>query len=158
MSALDKSSHIFEVKDYTHEDFSALSHMYDQFTPKARFQGMPPLNTEVRRKWLKHLIARGWNLLTWHDEAVVGHAVLFPELDIMDAEYLIFVHQSFRGCGLGKAITLHAIERARAFDLKCIWLTVDAYNFKAVRLYKKVGFRNDESYDESSERMMVMDV
>jgi ribosomal protein S18 acetylase RimI-like enzyme len=106
---------------------------------------------------VKQLVARGWNLLAWHgEEEVIGHAVLFPDLETQDAEYLIFVMQSHRSLGVGKALTLSAIERARTFDLKTLWLTVDAYNFRAIRLYRKMGFMNHEAFDATTERMMVL--
>jgi ribosomal protein S18 acetylase RimI-like enzyme len=57
---------------------------------------------------------------------------------------------------VGKALTLAAIERARALDLDNVWLTVDAYNFRAIRLYQKVGFRSCEGYDATTERMMML--
>jgi GNAT superfamily N-acetyltransferase len=154
---MEKNRTTYDVKDYSQEDYPHLSRMYDLFTPKAKFQGMPPVKKPVRERWLRQLIMRGWNILAWCGEGeVVGHAVLFPDLDVLDAEYLIFVSQSYRSLGVGKALTLSAIERARTFDLKTIWLTVDAYNFRAIRLYRKMGFRNLEGYDATTERMMTL--
>jgi GNAT superfamily N-acetyltransferase len=156
MPLIDKKGSAFEVKAYTREDYACLTRMYDRFTPKAKFQGMPPFSKEVRGPWLRQLIEKGHNFLAWSGEAVIGHVVILPDFTLRDAEYLIFVSQDHRGRGVGKALTLAAIERARELELKNVWLTVDAYNFKAIRLYRTVGFRSCEDYDATTERMMVL--
>jgi GNAT superfamily N-acetyltransferase len=156
MPFIDKKGGAFEVKAYTREDYACLARMYDRFTPKAKFQGMPPFSKEVRALWLKQLIENGHNFLAWSGEAVIGHVVILPDFTLRDAEYLIFVSQNHRGLGVGKALTLVAIEKARALKLKNVWLTVDAYNFRAIRLYQKVGFRSCEGYDATTERMMML--
>jgi ribosomal protein S18 acetylase RimI-like enzyme len=156
MPLIDKKGGAFEVKAYSREDHVCLERMYDRFTPKAKFQGMPPFSKEVRDPWLRRLIENGHNFLAWSGEAVIGHVVILPDFTQRDAEYLIFVSQDHRGRGVGKALTLAAIERARTLDLNNVWLTVDAYNFRAIRLYQKVGFRSCEDYDATTERMMVL--
>jgi ribosomal protein S18 acetylase RimI-like enzyme len=158
MTLIDKKGCVFEVKAFALEDYPDLERMYEQFTPKAKFQGMPPFSKEVRESWLKQLIENGHNFLAWACEEVIGHVVILPDFDKRDAEYLIFVSQGHRGMGVGNALTLAALERARALDLKTVWLTVDAYNFRAVRLYRKAGFRSCKGYDADSERMMVLDL
>jgi RimJ/RimL family protein N-acetyltransferase len=158
MTLVDKKGCSFEVKAYAAEDYPFLVKMYDQFIPKAKYQGMPPFSKEVRENWLKHLIEIGHNFLAWYCEEVVGHVVILPDFDKRDAEYLIFISQSHRGLGVGKALTHAAIERAKALDMRIVWLSVDAYNFRAVRLYRQAGFRSYEGYDAASERMMVLDL
>lgn len=158
MTLIDKKGCPFEVRAYTLGDHPCLEKMYEQFTPKAKFQGMPPFNKEVRQKWLKQLIENGYNFLAWVCEEVIGHVVILPDFDKCDAEYLIFVSQNYRGLGVGKALTHAALEKARSLGLKIVWLTVDAYNFRAVRLYQKAGFKSCEAYDAASERMMVLDL
>lgn len=158
MTLIDKKGRAFEVKAYAHEDYACLERMYDRFTPKAKFQGMPPFSKEVRQPWLRQLIENGNNFLAWSGEAVIGHVVILPDFNLRDAEYLIFVSQNHRGLGVGTALTITAIEKARALNLNKVWLTVDAYNFRAIRLYRKVGFRSYEAYDAATERMMVIDL
>ncbi|MGD9364352.1 MAG: GNAT family N-acetyltransferase [Desulfobacteraceae bacterium] len=157
MTRIDKNGCAFEVKAYAREDYACLERMYDRFTPKAKFQGMPPFSKEVRQPWLRQLIENGHNFLAWSGEEVIGHVVILPDFNKRDAEYLIFVSQGHRGLGVGKALTIAAIEKARALDLKNVWLTVDAYNFRAIRLYRKAGFRSCKGYDAATERMMVLD-
>ena len=158
MTLIDKKGCAFEVRTYSPEAFGSLERMYDRFTPKAKFQGMPPFSKTVRGTWLRQLIENGHNFLAWSGEEVIGHVVILPDFNIRDAEYLIFVSQSHRGLGVGKALTLAALQKARALDLKIVWLTVDAYNFRAIRLYRKVGFRPCEGYDATTERMLALDL
>ncbi len=158
MTLIDKKGGAFEVKAYAREDYASLESMYDRFTPKAKFQGMPPFSKEVRQPWLRQLIENGHNFLAWSGDEVIGHVVILPDFDLRDAEYLIFVGQHHRGLGVGKALTMAAIERARTLELKNVWLTVDAYNFRAIRLYRRVGFRSCEGYEATTERMMMLDL
>ena len=146
----------FEVRGYQSEDYAHLTEMYDRFTPKAMFQGMPPLERGACHKWINKLIESGENFLAWREGKVVGHVVVIPDLSLGDGEILIFVSQTDRGRGVGSKLAQMAIERAKGLDLKTIWLTVDAYNFRATRLYKKCGFEFGESDSGESERMMIL--
>lgn len=154
MICTDKRGCAFEVRIYTPGDFSCLMEMYDLFTPKVKFQGMPPLEREPCRKWIKGLIDAGENYLAWRDDKVVGHGVVLPDLNRGDAEYLIFVDQFNRGVGIGSELTRIAIKKAESLALKTVWLTVDTYNFRATRLYKKCGFSFCETSESPSERLM----
>ncbi len=152
----DKRGRLFEVRRYGAGDYSHLLDMYHSFAPKAKFQGMPPLEKKARQEWLTKLIDSGENFLAWQEDKVVGHVVVLPDFSKGDAEYLIFVGQPHRGQGVGRELTRKAIERAKDLGLKKIWLTVDAYNFRATRLYKKFGFEFREEYRSASERMMLL--
>ncbi len=154
MICTDKRGCAFEVRAYTPGDFSCLAEMYDLFTPKVKFQGMPPLEREACRKWIRGLIDAGANFLAWRDDRVVGHVVVLPDLDKGDAEYLIFVDQFNRRVGIGSELTRTAIKKAEGLGLKTVWLTVDAYNFRATKLYKKCGFSFCKAYESPSERLM----
>jgi len=151
---VDKRGDTFEVKAFGPQDRSCLAAMYDAFTPKARFQGVPPCEKEACGRWLDGLIERGENFLAWREGRVIGHGVLLPDPAKGDAEYLIFVDRSNRGIGVGTALTKVAIERALALDIRIIWLTVEAYNFRATRLYRKCGFSFCDVPDSSCERTM----
>jgi RimJ/RimL family protein N-acetyltransferase len=154
MICKDKIGCDFEVKAYTPGDFSHLLAMYDLFKPKVKFQGMPPMGKEACTKWIRGLVDEGENFLAWRGDKVVGHVVVLPDFDKGDAEYLIFVDQFNRGVGVGTELTRTAIKKAEELSLKTVWLTVDAYNFRATKLYKKCGFSFCKAYESPSERMM----
>ena len=86
------------------------------------------------------------------DTGVIGHAVFLPDLKTRDGEYLIFIRQPFRGRGIGTQLTRMVLEEAKVMGLKLIWLSVGAYNFIAIRLYKKFGFNFCEEYATESEK------
>ncbi len=146
------------IRYFAPDDFLYLKEMYDTFAPKGAFQGMPPRSEEVAEKWLRRLVHGGENYLAWHGARVLGHVVLLPDYQKMDAEYLIFVHQCARSSGIGKKLTLAVIQRAGEMGLKQIWLTVDAFNFIAIKLYRKAGFRLLDDTYSSSERILVMEL
>ncbi len=158
MTLVDKRGCSFEVRSYKPEDYLYLEAMYDSFTPKARFQGLPPSNKDVCNKWIIGLLKAGENFLAWQEVKVIGHVVILPDFNRGNAEYLIFVSQTSRGRGVGIELTRVAIQRAKDLGIKIVWLTVDAYNFRAVKLYKKVGFKFCEGYSSTSERMMALSI
>jgi RimJ/RimL family protein N-acetyltransferase len=153
---LDKEGNPFELRSFGPEDFSALSDMYDFFKPKAGFQGMPPRDRTVADRWIRSLIQSGENFLALRGKKVIGHVVILPDFEREDAEFLIFVNQLNRGKGIGKELTRKALQRARDLGVKIVWLTVDAYNFRAIKLYRRFGFKFCEDYGSASERMMSL--
>ena len=101
---------------------------------------MPPLKKETRRKWIEKLLDSGENLLAWRGDKVIGHVVVIPDTRAEDGEFLIFVHQADRNLGVGTQLARSVLERGKELGLRKIWLMVGAYNFTAIRLYKKCGF------------------
>lgn len=158
MTIFDKKGCPFELKSYESEDYSFLVEMYVNFTPKGGFQGLPPKEEAAIVEWLNGLIKQGENILAWQEGKVVGHVVIMPDYEVSNGEYLIFVSKKNRGHGVGKGLTIAAIQRAKDLGLNRIWLTVDAYNINATRLYKKVGFDFCDECHYSSERIMILKI
>ena len=156
MTLFDKRRRPFEVRNYSPGDYPCLEEMYDTFEPKGKYQGMPPYQRTARSRWLQMLIRNGNNILAWQDLKVIGHVVVLPDFSRRDAEYLIFVLHFNRGLGIGSELSRKAIQRVGDLNIKTIWLTVDVFNFRATRLYKKFGFQFCEACDYESERMMIL--
>lgn len=156
MNYIDKNGRPFEVRGYQTEDHSRLVEMYEHFSPKAKFQGMPPLDKENCRKWILKLLESGENFLAWREDEVIGHVVVIPDHSVEDGEYLIFVNQSNRNVGVGTELTWQVIEKAKNLGLHTIWLTVGTYNFRATKLYTKFGFGFSEEKGDESERKMIL--
>jgi RimJ/RimL family protein N-acetyltransferase len=55
---------------------------------------------------------------------------------------------------LGTELTAVAVQKARELGLKRLWLTVEAFNFRAIRVYRKVGFQFCDEGER--ERTMVL--
>lgn len=152
---IDRRGLPFEVGEFREDDYRHLEEMYDAFSPKGKYQGMPPAAPDACRQWLDRLLEGGENFLAWREGRVIGHAVALPDLDRRDAEYLIFVSRHHRGCGVGSALTLAVLERAHELGLRCLWLTVETYNIRATRLYRKFGFEYADAEKFETERMMT---
>jgi diamine N-acetyltransferase len=137
---IDKMGCPFEVRECGDEHGAALTEMYDGFSPKGESQGLPPADDDERRHWVEKLLAGARNFVARQDGKVVGHSALIPDLDRRDGEYIIFVSREYRNRGLGAALTAMAADTARELGLNRIWLTVEAYNFRAIKLYRQTGF------------------
>lgn len=152
----DKKGLPFEVRPYQEEDLSPLLAMYERFNPKGRFQGVPPRDQAACRDWACGLVDAGVNILALRRETVIGHVVLIPDPEGDQAEYLIFVEQSNRNRGVGTRLTQTALEDAGCRGLKRLWLSVGTYNFPAIALYLKAGFRFTDAGRFESERTMEL--
>ncbi|MBI4964302.1 MAG: GNAT family N-acetyltransferase [Desulfomonile tiedjei] len=151
---VDKRGEEFEITNSGFEERWALVEMYDRFTPKAITQGLPPANTDARYQWINSLLENGENFLAWHQGKLVGHASIIVDTAKRDGEYLIFMDQSCRNRGMGTELTRAAIEKARDMGLNRVWLTVEALNFRAIKLYRKMGFVFCDSGER--ERTMIL--
>lgn len=150
----DKSGRTLELSCCTMGDIQGLVNMYEAFSPKAITQGLPPFEADARVAWIRNLLEKGQNFQAKEGDDVIGHSSLIAHPGESRGEYVIFVNQKFRNSGLGTALTQLTVERARELGLEAIWLTVEALNFRAIKLYKKVGFQFCDSGER--ERTMIL--
>lgn len=137
---MDSFGESFRTRRCDPEDFDIVLEMYNCHMPEPVAQGLPPLRQKIRRKWITGLLANAANLAALKGDKVIGHAALIPDRTGKDCEYLIFVANPHRKRGLGATLTSLAIEWARDKGLNSIWLTVESDNFRAIKLYRKMGF------------------
>ncbi len=137
---IDKTGLEYTMKRVADEDREPLIEMYDTFIPKAVTQGLPPADERARLSWIENLLREGENFLALRDGEVVGHCSLILDKSRSNAEYLIFVKNTFRNRGVGTGLTEMAIAKARNLELTSVWLTVEALNFRAIKLYRRMGF------------------
>lgn len=154
ISRTDKLGETYEISVATMNDKWALADMYDSFSPKAITQGLPPADDGARLAWISELLRSGMNFIAWQKGRVVGHSSLILDPERRDGEYLIFVNGTFRNRGLGTELTSMAVKKAVELGLASIWLTVEALNFRAIKLYKKMGFVFCDSGER--ERTMIL--
>ncbi|MDR5708779.1 MAG: GNAT family N-acetyltransferase [Armatimonadota bacterium] len=121
----------------------ALYEMYRTYDPSQQAQGIPPLHPLRLREWLRSVLREGINLVGACGSRVVGHAVLMPDRP-GSYELAIFVHQDFQGTGVGGRLLQALIGHARERGSEQIWLSVEAWNRRAIRLYRRAGFRKVE--------------
>jgi RimJ/RimL family protein N-acetyltransferase len=129
--------------------------MYATFEPKGRFQGLPPTTAELINDWLRRLErARSAEFVVDVEGGVVGHSMLCPGPKSAEAEFAIFIHQDFRGLGLGKALTRGTLNHGcKILELDRVWLSVQGANPCALHLFESVGFRPVGKHDPLSWEM-----
>ncbi|WP_254272395.1 GNAT family N-acetyltransferase [Haloarcula marina] len=112
--------------------------MYTDFDEESRAQGVPPRGETQIREWVETLLEEGLNVVVWHDEAAVGHAVLVPSRD--SSELAIFVHPEYQSAGIGTRLIEALLGYGQANGRDHVWLAVARTNHVAMKLYDKVGF------------------
>ncbi len=154
VKCFDKEGRLFEVEERRVDCLSELMRMYENFFPRAISQGLPPASDVNLKGWVCKLLDSGWNFVCRQEGTIVGHAAVLPDLEKADGEYVVFVLQAYRNKGLGTVLTEMAMRKAGSEGLHTMWLTVEAFNFRAIKVYKKVGF---EFCDEGErERTMML--
>ncbi len=145
-----KKGRELELRPFVREDFGTLVHMYKAFEPKRVAQGLPPPDVPRIAHWLDRLEQKSHMLLAWEGSKVVGHAILCP-IPPDSVEFTIFVHQDYREEGLGTALSRHALEWAQHMGFIHTYLTTEISNFRALRLFRKLGFQTTSSFGDEVE-------
>jgi GNAT superfamily N-acetyltransferase len=138
------------VRPFGGEDFEALVRMYKSFEPKRVAQGIPPPDVPRIAHWLDRLAQKSQALLAWKDSAVVAHTILCP-MPADAVEFTIFVHQDYREEGLGTVLSRHTLAWALQMGFDHAYLTTEVSNFRALRLFRKLGFQTTSSYGDEVE-------
>ena len=125
------------------DDWQRVWVMYLSFEPKAQFQGLPPSRPEQLCEWLHELRRQGADQFALAvGERIIGHSMLCRGPRPNEAELAIFLHQKFRGCGLGRRLLLCTLNYGcKQLGLSRVWLSVQGANPHAVHLFESVGFR-----------------
>jgi RimJ/RimL family protein N-acetyltransferase len=139
-----------EVRSFEREDFGALVQMYKSFEPKRVAQGIPPPDVPRIAHWLDRLEQKSQALLAWEGGKVVAHTILCP-MPADSVEFTIFVHQDYREEGLGTALSRLTLGWALQMGFAHAYLTTEISNFRALRLFRKLGFQTTSSYGDEVE-------
>ena len=134
-----------EVRRAQPEDRAALEAMYAEFEPKAEALGLPPLRAEDTVRWLDGL-ATFPNFAAWEGERVVGHGAVCADGE--SAEVAVFVHQDYRGRGIGRHLLNELIAEAQRLGLKRVWGIAAPDNVPMLRLAYSCGFIPGEEMGE----------
>ncbi len=138
------------VRQFAGRDFQELVRMYKSFEPKRVAQGIPPPDVPRIAHWLDRLAQKSEALLAWDGDLVVAHTILCPMPDNA-AEFTIFVHQVYRQEGLGTVLSRLTLAWAWEMGIGHAYLTTEASNFRALRLFRKLGFQTTSSYGDEIE-------
>jgi len=118
--------------------------MYEQFDPGDRAQGLPPVRPEAIREWVQSLLATGYNVVAWHGDRPIGHALLVPD-EQEEHELAIFVVDTHREAGIGTALIRTLLGHGASEGVEDVWLTVERWNEPALSLYRSVGFETADA-------------
>jgi RimJ/RimL family protein N-acetyltransferase len=137
------------LRAFDESDSKKLFEMYCQFEPKGEFQGLPPRTEPQIREWLSQLREHGFHQFVVEvGDRIGGHAALCPSQRETEAELAIFVHQNYRGYGLGKKLLLGTLNfGCKKLGLARVWLFVTGSNSVALNLFEDVGFRPGHGVD-----------
>lgn len=126
-------------------DRNALVTMYASFEPKGAAMGLPPRKDP--QKWLDGLVGYP-NFVACVASRPVGHSVLCTGGE--SAEIAVFVHQDYRGRGLGRALLKAMIEEAKRLGVRRVWGIAEFDNIPMLRLAYSLGFTPGEDPREFS--------
>jgi RimJ/RimL family protein N-acetyltransferase len=136
----DKDGRAFQVVASGNEGLRMLEDFYNAFEPKGNYQGIPPTNKRDRFQWIKGLMAGSRNYLIFHGSELVGHVAVTCGGESLH-ELIIFLHENYRGKGIGTETLRHIRDLLAHEGYEKIWLTVQSTNMPAIRCFRKVGFQ-----------------
>ena len=98
-----------ELRPHDHKN---LLRMYAHFDPRHTAFGLPPSGHVLRRRWIENLEHGSLNVIALAGRRIVGHASIIdvPREDF--CEFIFFVHQDFRGRGIGTSLAGEICRRA----------------------------------------------
>jgi RimJ/RimL family protein N-acetyltransferase len=135
----DREGRDVEIRAYD-ADVEALVDMYVDYDPADRAQGIPPSGEESIRQWLDSILAEECvNVVAWHGDRAVGHAMLVPDRQ-GTYELAIFVQNEHQEAGIGTRLMEALLGRGHEEGVDRVWLTVERWNAAAINLYEKLGF------------------
>ncbi len=152
----DKKNRNIIIRPYTDDDFPLLKEMYDTFEPKGIEAGIPPIEPHTRDKWLASIVSDFYNIVASYKGRIIGHAGLDLSNPNLCPEYLIFIKQGFRDCGIGTFITKIMKELAYQSGCQKVWLTVRSANTRAIRVFEKAQFRFKGGIDIQREMELLI--
>jgi len=138
------------VRVYSSEDFGTLVEMYSNFEPKRVAQGLPPSDAPRIACWLDQLQNSSHALLAFDGKKIVAHTLLCP-IRQDEVEFTIFVLQDYREEGLGTVLSELTLAWAFGMGLTKVFLTTEVSNYRAIGLFRKLGFRTTSSYGDECE-------
>jgi len=156
MDTTDEKRDSISIRNLRESDFRPLLDMYRQFQPRNYIMGLPPPLEPLRVEWLRKLLHEKLNLVAETGGRIIGHASIIDVPGGDFCELIVFVHQDFRGIGLGTSLTEEISRRALYLGKKKIWLMVEGSNEHAVKIYYKTGFRVTRMYGDIYE--MELDI
>jgi phosphinothricin acetyltransferase len=136
-----------EIRDACREDIEGITAIYnDAVEHTTAIWNETKIDTENRLAWLADRQRAGYPVLVAVDDdrMVLGYAS-FGDWRAFEGyrhtvEHSVYVRDGQRGKGIGKALMLALIERARAIGKHAMVAGIEAKNAESIRLHEKLGF------------------
>ncbi len=126
----------YQVRAIEPGEWPALAHMYETFEPKRASFGVPPVSHP--EDWLAEIAATCQSLVVISNGQIVGHGMICKSG--RDAEFALYIHQDFRGRGLGRKLLEALIAEARRLNVHVLWGVEEAENDPLFHLTEELGF------------------
>ena len=144
------------VRTYSSEDFRPLVEMYASFEPKRVAQGLPPPDVPRITLWLDNLQKKAHALLALDGKKIVAHTLLCP-IRQDEVEFTVFVLQDYREEGLGTVLSRLTMAWASEMGFGKVLLTTEFSNYRAIGLFRKLGFSVKSSFGDECEMKLDLD-
>jgi RimJ/RimL family protein N-acetyltransferase len=96
-------------------------------------------------------------LLAFDGKKIVAHTLLCP-IRQDEVEFTIFVLQDYREEGLGTVMSELTLAWAFGMGLTRVFLTTELSNYRAIGLFRKLGFHTTSSYGDECEMRLDLPV
>lgn len=138
---MTETSVSLQIRPIEPGEWPALVRMYETFEPKRASFGLPPLHPE---EWLTEIRSTSHNLVVIFNGEIVGHGMICQggrgRFTTSDGEFALFIHQDFRGKGLGRKLLEALIAEARRLGVRLLWGVEETDNEPLFRLTEALGF------------------
>lgn len=123
-------------------DFEKLMRFYVHFVPKQSFHEMPPDTHSGIVEWLRDLDRKGCvQFVVEAGDRIAAHAWLEPAPSGDEGSFSVFVHQDFRGLGIGRNLSLGVLNHGcKQMHLKRVLIRIDNSNPIAQQTLERFGF------------------
>jgi RimJ/RimL family protein N-acetyltransferase len=153
---VDKYGEPILVRPAEAGDSERLFTFYAEYPDAHRSMLLPPRDRAALDEWLDRLLDRGRSLLAVHGDRLVGHALYSPR-DAEQSELLVFVDPEYHGRGIGTELCQQVIAYAAEDGHEAITLRVGRENRVAMRVYRRLGFRDIEEHPDNVEMRLDID-
>ena len=137
-----------DIRDAEERDLDGITAIYNHAVAHTTaIWNDSPVDRENRATWLSDRRRAGYPVLVATDAAgaVLGYAS-FGDWRAFDGyrhtvEHSVYVRADQRGAGIGRALMLALIERARALGKHVMVAGIEAGNGASIRLHESLGFQ-----------------
>lgn len=99
---------------------------------------------------LNYLTNNGWFQVVENGEKIIGSVGVYKISDKECELRKMYLYPEYQGQGIGSTLMRNALEKAKLLGYKYITLQTNSVLNKALPLYKKYGFVNDDTLEVCS--------